>query len=294
MRKYRKIYLAVFLVGVLAGCQNISQGPAQDFVVATDALTQAESAYFDEIQAASDESHALRAAQYYVSHSQDWPVIAGKLGERDDFAKAKAVRLAMMAQLQNYARQIEAIATASSGGWITTDAKAAVTNTATLLNDAGGAKVTSQQSGLIQSAVGGLASAIVNAETARKLQSLAAEARAPINEIASVVAQDNDTFEADDYVANLATDQRAAMLNILNHVYADRGTNAGQRFDIIMTWGAWKPSVVTKGHDVNTAMTKLVAANEALAQARPFAAGALAQQAFAAAQHALGVPAAAN
>ena len=48
----------------LAGCESLSSltSPSQDFVAAANALAQAESDYFDEIQTASDAAYRLQAA----------------------------------------------------------------------------------------------------------------------------------------------------------------------------------------------------------------------------------------
>jgi hypothetical protein len=279
--------LAVLL---LVACQAVPTGPAQDFVAATDTLAQAESEYFDQLQAASDESHVLLGAAIYVQGGPRFSAIAPELTKRDDFSKAKAIRMAVMAQLQNYAQQVAAITAAATGTWIADDSKSATANVTTLLNDQKAAKLTRQQAGLIQIAVQQLASAIVSGATARDLQSLAQQARTPINDIATMVAQDNANIESDNFAPGLMSDQQTAMIAMLNAVYADPRVNSSQRFAAVMAWHAWRPSLVNKGSDISNALAKLVKANEALAAGQPLFAGALANQAAAVAQQALAIP----
>ena len=280
----------VLLAVVIVGCQSIPTGPAQNFVAASNSLAQAESDYFDQLQAASDESHVLLASAIYVQGGPKFSTIAPELTKRDDFSKAKAVRMAVMAQLQNYAQQIAAITAAATGTWIADDAKSATTNLTALLKDRRAAKVTSQQAGLIQVAVEQLASAIVSSVTARNLQALAEQARTPISDIATMVAQDNANIESDNFAPGLISDQQTAMIAILNAIYADPRVNSSQRFAAVMAWHSWKPSLVNKGNDISSALARLVKANDALAAGQPFSAGALASQAAAVAEQALAIP----
>ena len=279
--------LFVMLAVVVVGCQSVPNGSAQDFVAACNSLAQAESDYFDQLQAASDESHVLLASAIYVQGGAPFSAIAPDLVKRDDFSKAKAVRMAVIAQLQNYAQQIAAITAATTGSWIADDAKRATANLTALLKDQKAAKVTSRQAGLIQAAVEQLGSAIVSSVTARDLQSLAAQARAPISEIATMVAQDNANIESDNFAPGLISDQQTAMIAILNAIYADPRVNSSQRFAAVMAWHSWKPSLVNKGSDISSALAKLVKANDALAAGQPFSAGELASQAAAVAEQAL-------
>lgn len=286
----RKFWPLVLLAVLIGGCQSVPKGPAQDFVAAADALAQAESEYFDQLQAASDESHVLLASAIYVQGGARFAAIAPELTKRDDFSKAKAVRMAVMAQLQNYAQQIAAITAAATGTWIADDAKNVAVNVTTALKDRNAAKVTQQQAGLIQIAVQQLASAIVGGMAARDLQSLAEQARKPISDIATMVAQDNANIASDNFAPGLMADQQTAMIAILNAIYADPRVNSSQRFAAVMAWHAWKPSLVNKGNDISSALAKLVKANEALAAGQPFSAGALANQAAAVAGQALAIP----
>lgn len=282
-------FRAVALLAVaIAGCQNFPKAPASDFVAAANALARAESDYFDQIQAASDNSHVLIASEFYVSHSQDWAKLADELTRRDDFSKARAARIAAMTQLQNYAQQIAAITAEATGDQIAKDAKATATGTTTLLQGTG-VKLSAAQAGLLQNAVGALASAIENAAAARELQTLAREASRPIGDIATMIAKDNAILEQDNFVAGLLRDQQDAMLDLLDRVYAERGITASERFGVVMAWRDWKPALVNKAKDIDAALAKLVKANEALARKQEFSAGALAQQALADAEQALGV-----
>jgi hypothetical protein len=276
---------------LLAGCQSVPTTQVQDFVSATNALAQAESDYFDQLQAASDDSHILTASAIYVAHGQKFPTIADELSKRDDFSKAKGVRMAAMAQLQNYAQQISAITTAATGTWIADDANAATTNVTKLLTDLKAAKVSQQQAGLIETAVTDLGTAIINSITARKLQSLAVDAKTPISQIATMVSEDNANIEKDNYASGLVSDQQQAMLNVLHVLYEAPNVNASQRFSAITAWRTWQPALVTKGKDISDAMAKLTKANDALAAQQTISAGALAQQALAAAEQALGASA---
>jgi hypothetical protein len=280
----------VLVAVVIVGCQSVPSGPAQDFVAAANSLAQAESDYFDQLQAASDESHILLASAIYVQGGPPFSTIAPELTKRDDFSRAKAVRIAVMAQLQNYAQQIAALTAAATGTWIAADAKGVADNVTSLLKDQKAAKVTSQQAGLIQTAVHQLASAIVSSLTARDLQSLAEQARTPISDIAVMVAQDNANIQSDNFAQGLISDQQTAMIAILNAIYTDPRVNSSQRFAAVRAWHSWKPSLVNKGSDISRALAKLVKANDALAARQPFSAGAPASQAAAVAEQALTTP----
>lgn len=279
----------MLLLLLVTGCQSVPTSQVQDFVSATNALAQAESNYFDQLQAASDQSHVLIASAIYVAHSQDFPTIATELTKRDDFSKAKALRMAAMAQLQNYTKQLSAITTAETGTWIADDANSTSTEVTKLLTDQKAAKVTQQQAGLIQTGVNKLAAAIISSITARNIQSLAKEAQKPISDIATMVSQDNTNIEADNFESGLVEGQQQAMLNVLHILYDDRSVSAVQRFSAIMTWQGWKPSLVTEGKDISDAMAKLVKANDALAAKRPISANAFLQQTIASAEHAIGL-----
>lgn len=279
----------MLLLLLVTGCQSVPTSQVQDFVSATNALAQAESNYFDQLQAASDQSHVLIASAIYVAHSQDFPTIATELTKRDDFSKAKALRMAAMAQLQNYTKQLSAITTAETGTWIADDANSTSTEVTKLLTDQKAAKVTQQQAGLIQTGVNKLAAAIISSITARNIQSLAKEAQKPISDIATMVSQDNTNIEADNFESGLVEDQQQAMLNVLHILYDDRSVSAVQRFSAIRTWQDWKPSLVTEGKDISDAMAKLVKANDALAAKRPISANAFLQQTIASAEHAIGL-----
>ncbi len=279
----------MLLLLLVTGCQSVPTSQVQDFVSATNALAQAESNYFDQLQAASDQSHVLIASAIYVAHSQDFPTIATELTKRDDFSKAKALRMAAMAQLQNYTKQLSAITTAETGTWIADDANSTSTEVTKLLTDQKAAKVTQQQAGLIQTGVNKLAAAIISSITARNIQSLAKEAQKPISDIATMVSQDNTNIEADNFESGLVEDQQQAMLNVLHILYDDRSVSAVQRFFAIRTWQGWKPSLVTEGKDISDAMAKLVKANDALAAKRPISANAFLQQTIASAEHAIGL-----
>ncbi len=286
----QRFWPVVLLAVVLVGCQSVPNGPAQDFVAAANALAQAESEYFDQLQAASDESHVLLASAIYVQGGPKFSAIAPELTKRDDFSKAKAVRMAVMAQLQNYAQQIAAITAAATGTWVVDDAKGVVTNVTTLLKDQKAAKVTQQQAGVIQIAVQQLATAIVSGATARELQSLAKQAHTPLSAIATMVAQDNANIESDKFAPGLMADQQMGMIAILNAIYTDPRVSSGQRFEAVMAWHAWKPSLVNKGNDISSALAKLVKANDALAAKQPLSAGVLANVSAAVAEQALATP----
>jgi hypothetical protein len=294
MPRQKVRWVTMLLVTMVVGCQSVPTSQVQNFVSATNALAQAESDYFDQLQAASDNSHILIASAIYLVHGQQFQKIADELTKRDDFSKAKALRMAAMAQLQNYAQQLSAITTAATGTWIVDDANAASTNVIKLLTDQKAAKVTQQQAGLIQTAVNDLAAAIISSITARKLQSLAEDAKKPISQIAAMVSQDNANIETDNYESGLLDDQQQAMLNVLHILYDDPSVGAGQRFAAIRAWQTWKPALVTKGKDISNAMANLTKANDALAAQQPISAGALAQQAIASSEQALGVSTAAK
>ena len=290
MRKEAWAFLGMIGVTVL-GCQALPSGPAADFVSAANALAQAESDYFDQIQAASDQSHLLLASAIYVQGGPSFATIAPALTRRDDFSRAKAVRMAVMAQLQNYTQQIAAITSAAGGTWIADDSKSVVTNVTTLLTDQKAAVVTAQQVGLIQSAVQIISTAIINNVTARKLQSLAQQVRVPIANIKRMVDGDNTTIVADNFGPGLVMDQQTAMLSVLNAVYNDRRSDTSQRLAAVTAWRNWTPVLVNKGAAISAALNKLIKANDALAANQPLSAQGLAQQAVADAMLALNIPA---
>jgi hypothetical protein len=279
----------------LAGCQSMSSvtGPSQDFVAAANALAQAESDYFDEIQAASDAGYQLQAAEDYVGHNGTFKAFATELAKRDDFSKAKKLRVTAMAQLQNYAQQVAAITSGASATWISDDAKTATTNVSTLLKDAGAtadSQLLTSHAGLIQTAVADLGQAIIGNQSAKELQTLAQEAKDPIAKIANMVTRDNANIEADNFTGSLKADQTQALHDILHFIYDDPKVNAFERFNAIQMTANWKPSLVTKGQAIQSALSKLQAANDALAKKEATSAAALAQQAYTFAKQALNTP----
>jgi len=282
----------LFVVAVVAlslvGCQTVPTGPVQDFVSASSTLKQAESDYFDEIQAASDASHVTIAGAEYVAHDGSFKDFSSAFVTREDFSKAKAARLAALTQLNNYAQQLAAITAAATGTWISDDAKQTTSAMQALLAS-GGTKLSSAQTGFLQSAVQGLETAIVNNETATELRSLAVAARNPISDIAKMVGEDNENIESDNYASGLVADQKQALLNILHVLYADKSVNSAQRYAALASWQNWKSSLVTKGQAIHDALMKLEKANDALAAKQNLSATMLAQEALGAAQGALGV-----
>jgi hypothetical protein len=281
---------AAALLFALAACQAApSAAPAQNFVAAASALHQAESDYFDQIQAASDASHRLDAGLAYVAHDGSFASIETDLAVHDDFAHAKAIRLAVMDQLQNYAQQIAAITSAAGGSWIADDANRTASGVEGLLKKDKGGKLPVDQ-GTVKTAVNDLAAAIVTAATTHELQVLASQARGPIAGIASMVAQDNATIESDGFAAGLGTNQSNDMLDMLADAYADPQAGPAARFSAFMTWQSWHPVLVTKGKDIADAMAKLTKANDALAAGQTDFAATLAQQALASAQAATATP----
>jgi hypothetical protein len=99
-------FYPVLIMISLSACQTPPTKATQDFAAAANALAQPESDYFDQIQAASDASHMLLAGAIYVGHGGDFDSVRQELTRRDDFSKAKKLRLAVLSQLQNYAQQI--------------------------------------------------------------------------------------------------------------------------------------------------------------------------------------------
>ena len=284
--------LVLVLGGALAACANVSNltGPSQDFVNAANALAQAESDYFDEIQAASDASYRLQAAETYVAHNSTFAGFAKELAKHDDFSKAKALRMAAMQQLQNYAQQIEAITAGANASWISDDAKSATTNVNALVKDAGqnaAAQFFTSHSGAIQTAVTDLGQAIVSYKSAEELQALATEAQKPIAQIAEMVKQDNANIESDNFTASLASDQTQAVKDILHSIYDDPKVSAFDRLSALQLASNWKPSLVTKGQAIQSALAKLQAANDAMAKKQPTSVSALAQEAYSFAEQAI-------
>lgn len=268
----------------LTACQTPPTGAAQDFVMATNALAQAESDYFDQLQAASDESLRLTNAALYVDRRVPWEVLAPRLSTRsthNDFSNAKALRIAMIGQLQNYAQQISAIVSASADPSVTAAANTAISDVATLAKNANVLKVTPAQLTLIQTAVTDLGNAIIANAAAHELQSLAQQASAPIAQISAVTDADASIVESTDYAPELQSDQHAAVTAILAIIYASKQLSPMDRLAVYNQFSInWKPILVTKGRDVAAAMRKLQAANEAMKANHPVAAGVLAQTAL--------------
>jgi len=291
--KMHRTLPAVALLLALAGCQTApSAAPAQNFVAAANALTQAESDYFDQIQAASNASHLALAGTAYVAHVGSFDDIKTKLAAHDDFSHAKAVRLAVMTQLQNYAKEVDAITAAAGGSWIADDVKS-VNNTTKnipdLLEKATGSKIPVNH-GAVQTAVTDLGNVIVNNVTATELQGLAKNAHDPIAAIANMIAQDNDYIETQHFASGLGKIQNDDMMAMLSNAYTDPNAGPAARFSVFMTWQDWHPVLVTKGKDVADAMTALTNANDALAAGQTLSAADFAKQAFESAQGATATP----
>ena len=269
-------------------------GPSENFVTASNTLAKAEADYFDEIQAASDAGYRMQAVADYVGHNGSFPRVSHELSKHDDFSKAKRLRAAAMAQLQNYAQQIAAITSGASASWIADDAKTTTTNVSMLVKDAGGnaaAQLLTSRAGTIQSAVTKLGQAIIGNESAKEVQTLAQEAKGPIAQIADMVKQDNANIEKSQFTKGLHADQTQAFRNILHYIYSDPKVDSFERFSVIQMTATWKPTLVTKGQAIQSALEKLEAANSALAQREDTAAGSLIQQAYTYAKEALRAPA---
>jgi hypothetical protein len=269
-------------------------GPSQDFVTAANALAQAESDYFDEIQAASDAAYRLQAAETYVMHEKKFVDVAKELSKHDDFSKAKKLRVTAMSQLQNYAQKIAAITTGASPTWIASDATTATTNIQTLVKDAGyksEATFLTSNAGVIEKAVTVLGNAIIGAESAKELRSLAREAQGPIEQIAVMVKEDKDIIEGSKYAQGLTKDQSQALCDILKIIYDDPKVNPFERFNALQLTANWKPSLVTKGQAIESALKKLQAANDAMAKKEDTSISGLAKQAYSFAKQALDTPA---
>ncbi len=280
--------LACLAASVLSACQKPPTQAAQDFVAAANALAQAESDYFDQLQAASNASYQLINGFYYADGKMAWKDLAPKLTQRDDFSKAKALRLAALGQLQNYAHQIAAISTASTGSSVTDSANTVVSDVAQLGQNAGILKISASQLTVVQTAITDLGQLIIANQSAHELQSLAQQASKPISGIGAMVEADKDIIESTAYAANLARDQTAAVTAILAVVYADPRTNSAERMATLAAYSTnWKPALVTKGQDIADAMKKLQDANNAMKVSQQVAADTWAQEAYQLAMQAL-------
>jgi hypothetical protein len=262
---------------------------SQDFVSATNALVQAESDYFDEIQAASDADHQLRASLDYVEHNGDFTDISNRLQKKVDFSPAKSARLTAMKQLQNYAQVIASITSSADASWISTDANNLISDSNKILKAAGATQLNAQQAGLIQTAVTDLGNAVIKAAVAKELHILAQESREPIKVIANMVAEDEQNIEGNNFAPGLAFDQTDALINILKALYNDKQVNSEQRFSAVRTFTNWKPILVTKGKAIKAAVTKLQTANDAMAKKQDLSTiGGLVKQAHVLAAGAIG------
>lgn len=273
-------------IAAMSGCVGMQKlnTPSKEFVTATNALIQAESDYFDEIQAASNAGYILQATEDYVGHNGSFEKIAKELSRHDDFSKAKALRMAAMTQLQNFAKQIAAIKDGSSSSWIADDAKATATNLTALIKDAGDnqdSQLLTSHAGAIEGAVTRLGQAISIDRSAKEIQILAKEADEPIAQIEDMVKQDNENIESDKFTASLRSDQVQALLNILHFIYEDPKVSAYDRFNAIENLASRKVTLVTKGRAIQAALKSLRAANAAIAKKDDASAGPLLEQVYA-------------
>jgi hypothetical protein len=273
--------MALLLAGALGACQTPPTSSAQDFVAAANALAQAESDYFDQIQAASDESLRLTNEALYAGAKVPWTVLAPRLSSHNDFSQAKALRMAMIGQLQNYTQQVALIATAGTDSSLTAAVNSTISDVSNLAKAENALKITPAQLTLVETAVTDLGNAIIANEAARELQSLAQQATKPIADISTVTDADRDIFENTNYAPELQSDQHAAITAILEIVYTSKQLSPLDRLAIYNQFTTtWKPVLVTKGRDVAGAMKKLQAANEAMKANHPVAASVLAQAAI--------------
>ena len=293
------MYISLAFCGCASWSSAVNPNPTlksgQDFVSAANALAQAESAYWDEIQAASDSGYRLRAIRdyvkgKYVKDKKDWSVIYQELNKREDFSQAKKLRLNVMKQLQNYAAVISSIESGADASWISTNAKNLINNTGTLVHDFKGPQLTAAQNGMIDTIVTDLGQAVVKAAAARKLQTLAKNAQKPIDQIVAMVDADNKIIEGTSFAGGLGADQTYDLVEILHDIYNDKRTNAYQRFVAAQTVINWKPSLVTKGQAIMAAATELKEANQAMAQKHELSAIDLVRQAFTSATGATNTP----
>lgn len=282
---------ALFAALGVSGCLSVAplSQPSQDFVGAANALAQAESDYFDEIQAASDAGHQLRGAADYTARNGTFAQIAIELARRDDFSKAKQIRLAALKQLQNYAAAISQIQNGGTATWVADDSKAAIADIDALAGDAGLSPINAKAAGIAQAVVNQLGTAIIDNESSKKIQELAVQAKVPIAGIASMIAEDERNIENDRFASGLLADQTADLNNVLHAIYDDPRAGAADRFQAVQSVVNWRKAVVTKGRTIQAAMAKLEAANDALSKKQSVDAVALAQQAAALAQQALGI-----
>lgn len=272
----------------LTACQTAPRQAPQDFVAASNALAQAKSDYFDQIQAASDASFQLSNGFAYVDRKLQWEKLAPKLKQRNDFSKAKALRLAAIRQLQNYAQQIAAISAATTDTSVTDAASSTISDISQLGQNAGVLKITASQLTLVQTAVADLGQAIIANQAAHEIRSLAQQASGPISDIAKMIDADKDIIENTKYASELGHDQQSAVTAILSAVYADDRVNSAERLTIYEQYSLnWKPALVTKGNDIADAMKKLQSANEAMKLDQQVAASARAQEAYQLAMQAL-------
>jgi hypothetical protein len=248
------------------GCQTTAglTQPSKDFVSAATTLSQAESDYFDQIQAADVAVHTLHATAKYVLHDGDFAAIDKERLMKDDFSQAKKLRMAAMAQLQNYAAQIGSISSGAAAPWVATDA-ATVTSDVTTLTNAAGANWFQADAGLIKTAVTDLGQDIIDNQSAEKLQTLAVGAKDPIAKIAAMVQADNENIETDKFASGLLSDQSTDLSTILHAIYADSHSSAADRFAALQTVVNWKAPLVTKGADIQAALKTLQTANTAMA-----------------------------
>lgn len=289
----------VYIVLVSGGCgtsmSTINPNPVlksgQDFVSAANALVQAESDYFNEIQTASDSGYQLRAIRDCVAKKKSWDLIAKELKQKDDFSTAKNLRLNVMKQLQNYAEVINSILSGADASWISGDAQNLINDTGNLIQDFKGAQLTAAQNGIIRNVVTILGEAVVRAAVARELHVLAKQAQEPIQSIVDMVESDSRIIEDSRFASGLGADQTFYLVEILHDIYNDKQTNASQRFAAARTIVNWKPSLVARGQAIKAAVSKLQTANEVLAKDQQISAIALARQAATIAAGATGMSA---
>jgi len=233
---------------------------AQSLVDAADALAQAESDQYDQLQAASDAAHLLMAASLYIEGGEHYAEIGQELERRFDFTEAKTVRMMVIAQIQYYARQLAALNSGIVTRITADDPNANPAHLWTMLGNPGSTHLTHQQADVIKNSVADLTSIVSSPARGTDIHSLAANAKDPLQVLVEVILEDRSI----NYLSVLQDDKRAALQNILHLIYNDHTVNSSERLATIMMWRSLTPSASTKADIVRDDALTLLKTNDAI------------------------------
>jgi len=198
----------------------------------------------------------------------------------EGYDKAKTVRLQMLAQLNNYAQQVDAVASAGSTGWPATQATAVVTQTGTLVTNLFGGTVPGYVT-VATGVINDLGQVIVSAKVSTDLAQMAATAEPGIEKIQTAINDDNLIISAG--VPSLITAEQNDEGEIIAQLYKQNASITArlQLAQGIPNYFPPAATLQTQQQAVLQAMSNIVKANQALADKKPDTALDLLKQAIA-------------